>query len=483
MMHLDSDSCYRALAARDPRFDGQFFTAVSSTGIFCRPVCPARIPARVNCTFYGSAAAALEAGYRPCLRCRPEVSPELPAWQGTSVVVSRALRMINDGALDEEGSSVEQLAARVGLGDRHLRRLFEEHLGASPIAVAQARRLLFAKRLLTETRLPLTEIALAAGFGSVRRFNDLFQRTYSRSPRALRKEGFIEAPVAAGAVELKLPYRPPYDWNGVASFLGKRAVAGVETCSITTGYRRTIRAAGGRAARIHVAPIVGAHALRLRVETPSVGDLRQITERAARMFDLAAQPAPIAAQLGDIGVPGVRIPGAWDPFELSVRAILGQQVTVAAATTMATRLVERWGETAGDLTGAPNRLFPSARALARADVASIGLPAARAESIAQLAGLVDQGKFDFSRIGSGEDAVRALCELRGIGPWTAQYIVMRAFSEPDSFPSGDLVLRQALGPSVSERELLAAAEAWRPWRAYAAFSLWHRASTAHKEKK
>lgn len=471
MTTLDDDACYRAMTARDARFDGQFFTGVTSTGIFCRPVCPARTPGRANCNFYPSAAAALEAGFRPCLRCRPEVSPDRPAWAGTSIVVGRALRLINEGALDDAGS-VERLAARVGLGERHLRRLFEEHLGASPVAVAQARRLLFAKRLLTETRLPLTEVALAAGFGSLRRFNDLFLRTYSRSPRLLRKEG-LEAAAAAGAIEFKLPYRPPYDWRGVSGFLGKRAIPGVEQCDAASGgaYSRTVMI-GGRPARLHVEPIRDADALRLRLEVASVSELRQVVERVTRMFDLGAEPAVIQERLGKWGVAGVRIPGAWDPFELAVRAILGQQVSVAAAVTMAARIVERWGETAANLAGAPNRLFPAPDVLALADVASIGLPRARAETITGLARLVDSGALDLASLGSLDDAVRKLRSVRGIGEWTAQYIAMRAFSEPDAFPTGDLALRKAA--DATDEELRKMAEAWRPWRAYAAFSLWQR---------
>lgn len=471
MTTLDDDACYRAMTARDARFDGQFFTGVTSTGIFCRPVCPARTPGRANCNFYPSAAAALEAGFRPCLRCRPEVSPDRPAWVGTSTVVGRALRLINEGALDDEGG-VEQLAARVGLGERHLRRLFEEHLGASPVAVAQARRLLFAKRLLTETRLPLTEIALAAGFGSLRRFNDLFLRTYSRSPRLLRKEG-PEAAAAAGAIEFKLPYRPPYDWKGVSGFLGKRAIPGVEECDAVSGYKRTVMI-GGQAGRIHVAPLGDADALRLRLEVASVSELRQVVERVTRMFDLGAEPGVIQERLGKWGVAGVRIPGAWDPFELAVRAILGQQVSVAAAVTMAARMAERWGEAATGLAGSPNRLFPTPSVLAQVEVASIGLPRARGETITGLARLVDGGDLDFAKLGSLDEAVRKLRSVRGIGEWTAQYIAMRAFSEPDAFPTGDLALRKAA--EATDEELRKMAEAWRPWRAYAAFSLWQKGS-------
>ena len=471
---LDADSCYRALLARDARFDGQFFTGVTSTGIFCRPVCPARIPGRANCTFHPSAAAALEAGFRPCLRCRPEVSPDMPAWLGTSNTVSRALRLIHEGALDD--ANVERLAERTGVGERHLRRLFEEHLGASPVAVAQARRLLFAKRLLRESRLPLTGIAMAAGFGSLRRFNDLFLKTYGRAPRELRKDGHGTDATPAAGIQLRLAYRPPYDWAGLAGFLAHRAIPGVELA--TAGeYVRTIRM-GGEAGRIRVSPAPGGeHALLACVELPSVSGLRAAIERIHRMFDLSASPDAVATQLGTWGVAGVRIPGAWDPFELTVRAILGQQVSVAAATTMAGRIVERWGENAAGLTGAPSRLFPLPAVLAQAPVASIGLPAARALAIRELALEVAEGRLEFARLGTLDEAVRRLCALRGVGEWTAHYVAMRALGEPDAFPAGDLVLRKAVsgdGKPVEEKTLAEMAAAWSPWRAYAAFSLWQR---------
>ncbi|MCC6538098.1 MAG: DNA-3-methyladenine glycosylase 2 family protein [Bryobacterales bacterium] len=470
-MPLDDEICYRAAAARDARFDGQFFTGVTSTGIFCRPVCPARTPGRDRCRFFPSAAAALDAGFRPCLRCRPEVSPDMPAWLGTSGTVSRALRLIHAGALDD--GDVEALATRAGIGARHLRRLFEEHLGASPVAVAQARRLLFAKRLLRETELPLTDVAMAAGFGSLRRFNDLFLKTYGRSPGALRR-GLREDGVAGSpAIELRLDYQPPYDWTGVAAFLARRALPGVEIATAES-YSRTIRVGKQEAGRITVRPAPrGEAALLARIELPAVAALRETVERLHRVFDLRVAPHAVAAQLGEIAMPGIRIPGAWDVFELAVRAILGQQISVAAATTLATRMVERWGEAAPALSGEPNRLFPSPRVLADAPVAEIGLPAARATAITELARAANAGGLDLPPLAPLDEIVRRLCALRGIGEWTAQYIAMRAFGEPDAFPAGDLVLRKAMG-GLTEKQLLAHAEAWRPWRAYAVFSLWQR---------
>lgn len=470
-MPLDDEICYRAAAARDARFDGQFFTGVTSTGIFCRPVCPARTPGRDRCRFFPSAAAALDAGFRPCLRCRPEVSPDMPAWLGTSSTVSRALRLIHAGALDD--GDVESLATRAGIGARHLRRLFEEHLGASPVAVAQARRLLFAKRLLRETELSLTDVAMAAGFGSLRRFNDLFLKTYGRSPGALRR-GLREDGVAGSpAIELRLDYQPPYDWAGVAAFLARRALPGVEVATAES-YSRTIRIGENEAGRITVRPAPrGDAALLARIELPSVAALRETVERLHRVFDLRVAPHAVAAQLGDIAVPGIRIPGAWDVFELAVRAILGQQISVAAATTLAMRMVERWGENAPALPGQPNRLFPAPHVLTDAPVAEVGLPAARAAAISELARAATQGALDLPALAPLDEIVRRLCALRGIGEWTAQYIAMRAFGEPDAFPAGDLVLRKAMG-GITEKQLLAHAEAWRPWRAYAVFSLWQR---------
>lgn len=463
-MVLEDKICYRALQTRDARFDGRFFTAVKSTGIFCRPICPARTPLLRNCTFYPSAAAAAEAGFRPCLRCRPEVAPDLPAWAGTSATVSRALRLIAEGALDED--SVTRLADRLGVGDRHLRRLFLDQVGATPVAVAQTRRILFAKKLLTETALPITDVAFAAGFASLRRFNDAMHTTYGQPPRQLRKTT-AEAP--DGPLTLKLAYRPPYDWTAMINFLKPRAIPGVERVAEDC-YQRSVRAGRFRGV-IEVRPLLAANCLEVRMTLDGVQCAREVVDRTRRLFDMDADANEIGGFLGGDPLlgdlvqrhPGLRVPGAWSEFELAVRAILGQQISVAAATTLAGRIAERWGEPLGhsDL-----RLFPEASVLAGADLGSIGLTRKRAESLRGLARAAADGLFESSPL-----PAERLCELEGIGEWTAQYIAMRAFGDPDAFPASDLVLRRAAG-NLTEKELAARAEAWRPWRAYAALYLW-----------
>ncbi|XXX74072.1 AlkA N-terminal domain-containing protein [Sorangium sp. So ce134] len=483
-MRLDEEACYRALETRDLRFDGRFFTGVLSTGIYCRPICPARTPKRERCVFFPSAAAAQEAGYRPCLRCRPEASPGTPAWLGTSALVSRALRLIAEGALDDEDAPA--LAARLGVGERHLRRLFLRHVGASPLAVAQTRRLLFAKKLLDETALSMTEVALSSGFSSVRRFNDAIRATYARTPRELRRSASRRGGGAAGGapdIALRLPFRPPLDWGALAGFLGARAIPGVESAD-PGAYRRTVRVAGGHGV-VEVRPAPGEPHLLVRLRLPGTEGLIHCAERLRRLFDLGADPDAIAAHLGAdprlaprvAAMPGVRVPGAWDGFELAVRAILGQQVSVRAATQLAGRLVERHGEPLAVRGGLPEGadglrfVFPTPAALAAADLADLGVPRARAAAITGLAARVARGEVALDASRGLEETVRALSEVPGVGAWTAHYIAMRALREPDAFPATDLGLRRALG-GVSGADLLAMAEAWRPWRAYAAMLLW-----------
>ena len=344
---LDPDACYRALQTRDARFDGRFFTAVRSTGVFCRPVCPARTPKRENCLFVPCAAAARELGFRPCLRCRPETSPGTPAWLGTSATVSRAMRLIADGALDD--GSVGGLAERLGIGERHLRRLFLSHLGAAPLAVAQTRRLLFAKQLIDETDLPMARIAFASGFASIRRFNAAVQEAWGESPSGLRR-GRRRSGGDRSEIVLRIAYRPPFDWEGLLRFLAPRAIPGVE--QVTEGrYRRTIRV-DDAVGVVVVEPDPKGAALRARVRLSRPAPLVSVAERLRRVFDCGADPEVIAAHLARdrflarhlAKTPGVRVPGAWDGFELAVRAILGQQVSVAAATRLSGRLVEAYGE-------------------------------------------------------------------------------------------------------------------------------------------
>ena len=482
-MDLDHDACYRALSTRDARFDGRIFVAVRTTGIYCRPICPARTPKRENVSFYPTASAAQAAGFRPCLRCRPESSPDLAAWRGTSNTVSRALALIAEGALD--GQAIDTLAARLGVGERQLRRLFRQHLGASPIAVAQTRRVLFAKQLIVETNMPLAEVALASGFGSIRRFNATFQALYDRPPRELRRmrSGDCDQPAAAG-ITLILPYAPPYDWDAMISFLAARAIAGIELTEGTSRYQRTVAFAGEQGS-VSVEPDECRHGLRVRIHFPKVEAIASIVGRIRRVFDLSADPNAIGEHLSTDPLlasliarrPGLRVPGAWDGFEVAIRAILGQQITVTAALKLAAKLVEAFGDPLS--RAASNGLthtFPTPLKLADADLRSLGMPAARAAALSSLsaAAAVDSSLFSPSQ--TLEAAVTRLRSLRGIGEWTAQYIAMRALREPDAFPAADIGLIRALARHVGSRPspaaILARAEAWRPWRAYAAQHLW-----------
>jgi AraC family transcriptional regulator, regulatory protein of adaptative response / DNA-3-methyladenine glycosylase II len=477
---LQRDACYRALRTRDARFDGRFFTCVRTTGIFCRPVCPARTPRLENCVFLPSAAAAQEAGFRPCLRCRPEASPELAVWRGTSNTVARALALIGEGALDGEGD-VASLADRLGVGERQLRRLFRKHLGASPNAVSQTRRILFAKSLLDETRLPITEVALASGFGSVRRFNETMRRTYRRSPRELRRTSAPDAPSGAEGIRVRLPFRAPYDWAGMLDFLAARAIPGVEAVA-DGAYRRTV-AVGEARGSVEVR-FAGDH-LRATVALSDVAMLPRVVARLRRVFDVGADPATIAAQLSAdprlaplvAARPGLRVPGAFDGFELAVRAIIGQQITVRAATTLAGRLVAEHGEPFDGGAAAPGLgfLFPTAARIARLAATGAGMPRARAASLAALARAALADPRFFEPAADLDAAVARLRSVPGIGEWTAHYVAMRALSEPDAFPMPDVALLRAMetrGVRPKPSHLLAAAEAWRPWRAYAVVHLW-----------
>ncbi|HVO13934.1 MAG TPA: AlkA N-terminal domain-containing protein [Alphaproteobacteria bacterium] len=482
-MDLDHDACYRALRTRDARFDGRLFVGVRTTGIYCRPICPARTPKRENVTFFPTAAAAQEAGFRPCLRCRPETSPDLGAWRGTSNTVARALALIEAGALDE--ADVAGLADRLGVGERQLRRLFRQHLGASPVAVAQTRRVLLAKQLIHETRLPMTEVALASGFGSVRRFNETFRQLFGRPPRALRRSTSADQAAAeAGCVSVRLPYRAPYDWDAMLAFLAARAIPGVEVVD-GRRYARSI-ALGGARGILTVEPAAGNRA-QVAVRFPRLDALPTIIARVRRVFDLAADPLAIGAHLAQdpalaplvAARPGLRVPGAWDGFELAVRAVLGQQITVVAATGLAGRLVRTFGEKLPEALGAPaglTHVFPTPARLAGADIASLGMPRARAAALAALAAAAAADANLFGPRASLEDAIARLRALAGIGEWTAQYIAMRELREPDAFPAADIGLLRAMADPDGRRPapaaLLARAEAWRPWRAYAALHLW-----------
>jgi AraC family transcriptional regulator, regulatory protein of adaptative response / DNA-3-methyladenine glycosylase II len=478
---LDPAICEQARLTRDVRFDGLFFTAVKTTGIYCRPVCPAPTPKASNIAYYPSAAAAAAAGFRPCLRCRPEAAPGSPLHRASSDLVSGALRLIEQGALD--GNTVADLAARTGVSERHLRRLFDHELGASPLDVAATRRLLFAKQLLSETSLPITSIAGAAGYTSLRRFNAAFVDAYAKPPRDFRR-GRNRAQLDA-AIELRLPYRAPYDFESLLAFYARRSIPGVER--VERGEYRRSFVIDGHPAWLGVSAIAGDSALRLRVHDVRSAQLGHVVSRVRRMFDVDADPQAIMQTLGrDRRLrplvrrwPGQRLPGAWDGFELGVRAVLGQQISVAAARTLAMRIVERFGSPYPASSDAGlGALFPEPAALAEAELESIGLTRARAATIRGLAQACRDGRIDFSAQQTLEETVKQLCRLAGIGAWTAHYMAMRTQSHPDAFPAGDLVLRKIAGDGIpiTERRMESIAEAWRPWRAYAVMLLWRSAS-------
>jgi AraC family transcriptional regulator of adaptative response / DNA-3-methyladenine glycosylase II len=475
-----AEICNRARIARDPRFDGLFFIAVRSTGIYCRPVCPAPTAKRENIVFYPTAAAAVAMGYRPCLRCRPELSPEAFARVGEETV-QRALALIAEGALRD--GSVEQLAARVGICSRQLRRLFVTRTGATPIVVHTTRRMLLAKQLLTETSLPVTQVALAAGFNSLRRFNAAFREGCGMPPTAIRRQR-TEAP--GGALTLRLGYRPPLDFAAMLAFLSRRAIPGIER-GTDHSYERV---AGPPEAptRIHVSADAVRPELLLRIEGPDPRAIPDIVRRVRRIFDLDADLRAVHAVLRSEPLlakairrrPGLRVPGSWEGFELAVRAVLGQQVSVAGATTLARRLVDAYGEPRKGGQPGLDRVFPRPEQLTAAPLELLGLPKTRAATLRSLARAVADGRIDFAAGQTLDGFVERFTALPGIGPWTAQYVAMRALSQPDAFPAGDLVLQQVLGGAtrgdgqrLSERAAAARAEAWRPWRAYAVLQLWH----------
>lgn len=479
-MALDLQTCSRARLSRDPRFDGKFFIGVIGSGVYCRSICPAPTAKEKNCRYFPTAAAAAEAGFRPCLRCRPECSPGTPAWLGTSTTVSRALRLIGESGLEDGG--IENLAERVGVGSRHLRRLFIRHLGATPSAVAQTRRLHFAKKLIDETRLALGEVALASGFGCVRRFNAAIKKTYQRTPSQIRRLARQTEAQPENEYVFHLRFRPPYHWNGMLSFLAARATPGVELVEENC-YRRSISINGCKG-HFEVSLNEDKHSLVVRVQIADPRSLFAIIERIRAMFDLNADWAAIAKSLGTDrrlaaslrDEPGLRVPGCWNGFELTVRAILGQQITVTGATTLAGRIAKSFGQPFAKANGLTH-LFPAPDVLADAKLTGVGLTVKRAQTIRALARAVCDGQLTFSRILDSESFLQRLCEIPGIGNWTAQYVAMRALGEPDAFPAGDLGLLRALDLR-NPRELDKRVEPWRPWRAYACMYLW---TFAHKE--
>jgi AraC family transcriptional regulator, regulatory protein of adaptative response / DNA-3-methyladenine glycosylase II len=466
---LDADACFLALRARDRRFDGTFYVGVTTTGVYCRPICPARTPGRDRCVFFTRAAEAERDGYRACFRCRPELAPGVAAIDSIPRLVRSAAAHIEAGFLNDR--SVDDLAAALGVTSRHLRRAMETALGVSPVELAQARRLSAAKQLLQDTDLKIAEVAFASGFSSVRRFNTAFRARFGRPPTALRRD---RTSASAGAISLRLDYRPPLELDRLLAFLRARAIEGVE--EVGDDYYARTAIVGDRIGRISIAKERDRHSLRASISLSLAPKVVEICARLRALFDLDAQPDRIAAQLGgsiEASVrarPGLRVPGAFDGFEMGVRAIVGQQISVANAAVLLARFARRFGEALED--GA--LLFPRPSTVVRAGtdaVAELGMPRARAQTIVDLARAIDEGEVELSPASDPEETIRALEEIRGIGPWTSHYLAMRALKWPDAFVAGDLVLQRKLGVS-SARDAEEKARAWSPWRAYAVMHAW-----------
>ena len=467
---LDPESCYQALASRDARFDGLLYVGVASTGIYCRLICNSRRPLKRNCTFYSNTAAAELAGFRPCLRCRPELAPGNSRVDSRNRLAVALARRIEDGALNELSGA--ELAREMGISDRHLRRVIQGEFGVSPNQLLETQRLLSAKLLLTDTALPVTQIAYASGFARLRRFNDAFRSHYRLNPSQFR--GSASSAKQEDHFQFNLAYRPPLDWDALLGFLDRRLYAGVEAV-IDDAYLRTVSIAG-YTGWIRVRRHAQRHALSVEIAPELSRVIPAVLARVRRLFDLAAEPERIAKRLGKLAAPcpGLRLPGAFDGYEVAVRAVLGQQISVKAATTIAGRFAETFGERVELPFPELSLLMPSAHRVATATpaaLAKIGVTSARAHTLLELSRAMVSNP-QFLEPGADVDAAMArLKELPGIGEWTAQYLAMRAFSWPDAFPATDLGIRKALGIG-SEREILAVAEGWRPWRGYAAMHLW-----------
>jgi AraC family transcriptional regulator of adaptative response / DNA-3-methyladenine glycosylase II len=474
---LNPEICFRALKSRDRRLEGRFVVAVKTTKIYCRLGCPAPIPKQKNVVFLSCAAAAEEAGFRPCRRCRPEIAAQVSTWPDTSRTVTRALRLIAEGALDGDGG-VAELADQLGITERHLRRLFANHLGASPISVAQTQRVHLARRLLEDTSCSIMEIALSSGFSSLRRFNYVYRKTFAASPSLVRRQKSVEK---SNGITLRISYKPPYEWDSINSFLAGRAIPGVEFLEPLV-YRRSVLINAGPAG-IEIGPVRGEDCLQLSIHTQLPADLLMVVEKVRRIFDLGCDPKQVEECLAkDRRLaplvnrwPGLRVPGAWDPFETAIRAILGQQVSVRAATTLAGRLVKDFGTPIEVGLPQVTHLFPTAGKLAKSDLSRIGIPRSRAKAIQDFSQAVESRKVALDGSKTLEETVASLTALPGIGNWTAHYIAMRALGEPDAFPCEDLGIKKALfgnRKKSTKAETLKIAEGWRPFRAYATMLLW-----------
>ncbi|RZI97286.1 MAG: DNA-3-methyladenine glycosylase 2 family protein [Variovorax sp.] len=488
---LEGDACYLAMKTHDARFDGTFFTAVTSTGIYCRPVCRVKLPRRENCVFFRHAAQAEAGGFRPCLRCRPELAPRAASWStedASRILALQAARLIDepDAWTDREdgGPGAARIAARLGVSDRHLRRIFETQFGVSPLQYLQTRRLLAAKQLIADTRLPMTQVALASGFASVRRFNAAFVAHYKLNPSALRRGGRAGASREGEPIEVRLGYRPPYDAAAMLGFFERRALGGIEAVGAGT-LARTLRIVQGTRSHsgwLQLRFDAEREQLLLSVSDSLAAVLPVVISRVRAMLDLDADPIAINAALhasfpaGD----GLRVPGTLDGFELAVRAVLGQQITVAAARTIGTRLVAAFGEAIETPIAGLSRLFPTPAAIASASgdaLGQLGIVRQRQAALQAIAREVAEGRLALHAGADVPQALVALQALPGIGDWTAQYIAMRALRWPDAFPAGDVALQKALGVGTA-RAAAEASQAWRPWRGYAVLRAWNTLSPA-----
>ncbi len=477
-MMLDDTSCYRALTTHDARFDGRFFVGVSSTRIYCRPVCTVRTPRRENCRFFPSAAAAEVHGYRPCLRCRPELAPGHASVDATARLGQAAVDLIENGALDEGG--LEGLASRLGVTSRHLRRVFAEQFGVAPIEYAQTQRLLLAKHLLTDTSLPVTEIALASGFQSLRRFNALFKSRYRMAPSRLRKDAAPQP--LPDTLKFELAFRPPYAFDALLDFLRARAIDGVETVT-AHGYRRSLAIASRGVTHVGTLDVRRSprkNAVSVGISASFARVVPQLLSRVKHAFDLGCDPSQVAACLGPLAVahPGLRVPGAFDGFELAVRAVIGQQITVRGARTLLGRFVASLGTPLDEPFDGVSMLFPTAERVAACsvnDIARLGMPLSRARTLVAVSSAVAHGDLDLAPGGDVDSTIAKLQTIPGIGSWTAHYIAMRALRWPDAFLANDRIVLKAMNEREPARAR-ARSEAWRPWRAYAVMHLWKGAS-------
>ena len=484
---LDFERCYRAVESRDARFDGWFITAVKTTGIYCRPSCPTPVrPKRENVSFYPTAAAAQLAGFRACKRCRPDASPGSPEWNVRGDRVGRAMRLIADGTVDREG--VAGLAGRLSVSERHLHRLLLGELGAGPLAIARAQRAQTARVLIETTDLPFTDVAFAAGFESIRQFNDTIREVFALTPTELRTAGRRRGDIAEGALTLRLPYRSPLDWSALSGWLSVRALPGVAEMN-GRAYRRTLRLPRG-AGVVALEPIDTHIRCTLRLE--SLADLTSAVRQCRRLLDLDADPLSVVEVLSqDRRIsrivrkrPGLRAPGAVDGTELAIQAILGQQVSLAAARTLASRLVTGHGDVIKIADPTLTHLFPRADAIAEADLSKLGVPATRRATLHALTSAVADGKLALDPGADRAETFQNLLRLPGIGEWTAGYIVMRALGDPDTFLASDLGIKKAgarLGLGGNPRAISEHAAAWRPWRSYATHQLWATLTDTQKE--